>query len=232
MSTIIMRFFDPNDRIAITERKLPHWSQAGTVCFITWRTHDSIPKTVLEQWLADRDLWLRDHGINPVAPSWKTQLARLSPTQIAEFHRAFTERWENLLDACHGECVLRRPELAEIVSRSLFHFDRDRYEMLDFVVMPNHVHLLAMFPDEAAMLAQCESWKHFTATQINRLLGASGRIWQQDAFDHLVRHQSQFERLRQYIAENPAKAGLKNGEYLHYSSPHAPREGSQSVTKL
>jgi type I restriction enzyme R subunit len=219
-----MRFFDPNDHIAITERKLPHWSQAGTFCFITWRTHDSIPKAVLEQWLADRDLWLRDHGIKPSSTDWKAQLARLTPTLITEFHHAFTERWEDSLDAGHGECVLRRPELSGIVSSSLLHFDGDRYEVLDFVVMPNHVHLLATFTDEAAMLTQCESWKHFTATQINRRLRGSGRFWQQDAFDHLVRHETQFERLRQYIAENPSKAGLKEGEFVHYSSPHAPRE--------
>jgi len=227
-----MRFFDPNDRIAIVERRLPHWSQAGTICFVTWRTHDSIPKAVLEQWLADRDQWLRDHGIKPSAADWKMRLARLNPSLVAEFHRAFTERWQDTLDACHGECVLRRPELAEIVSSSLLHFDGDRYEMLDFVVMPNHVHLLATFPDEAAMLTRCKSWKHFTATQINRRLRSSGRFWQQDAFDHLVRHETQLGRLRQYVAENPGKAGLKPWEYVHYSSPHAPREENKRTTRL
>ncbi|MBI5395907.1 MAG: transposase [Verrucomicrobia bacterium] len=230
-----MRFFDPYDRIAIIGRKLPHWSQAGTICFITWRTHDSIPKAVLEEWLADRDRWLVSHGILPSMPDWNARLAQLSPALIAEFHNTLSARWQDSLDACHGECVLRRPELAEIVSKSLLHFDGDRYAMLDFVVMPNHVHLLATFSDEEAMLAQCESWKHFMATQINKRLGGSGRFWQQDAFDHLVRHEAQFERLRQYIAENPSKAKLKAGEFVHYSnphsSPHAPREVNTTTTK-
>ena len=83
-------------------------------------------------------------------------------------------------------CALRQTELAKIVADSLRHFDGDRYALLDFVVMPNHVHLLATFPDKASMLEQCESWKHFTATRINRRLGTKGRFWQQDAFDHLV----------------------------------------------
>jgi putative transposase len=38
-----------------------------------------------------------------------------------------------------------------------------------------------------------------------------------DAFDHLVRSPEEFERLRRYIAENPATAGLSPGEYLCYT---------------
>jgi putative transposase len=71
------------------------------------------------------------------------------------------------------------------------------------------------------MLAQCESWKHFTATRINRVLGRKGRFWQQDGFDHLVRSVEQFDYLRRYVAENPSRAGLGPGEYLHESKPAA-----------
>lgn len=92
--------------------------------------------------------------------------------------------------------------------------------------MPNHCHLLASFPDEHSMLDQCESWKHFTAREINRELKQRGRFWQQDAFDHLVRTEEQFRFLREYIAQNPTKAGLSRGEFLHWSlpdcTPHAP----------
>jgi putative transposase len=83
--------------------------------------------------------------------------------------------------------------------------------------MPNHVHILVVFPDPESLLAQCESWKHYTATQINRRLKRRGRFWQQDAFDHLVRSEEQFAYLRDYIAKNPANAKLKVGEYIHYS---------------
>ena len=106
-----------------------------------------------------------------------------------------------------------------MVEKSLLKFDDDRYEMLDFVVMPNHVHLLATFAQEDAMLGQCDSWKHFTAWQINQQCATSGRFWQQDGFDHLVRSVDQFEHFRRYIAENPAKARLKSGQWIHYSKP-------------
>ena len=221
-----MRFFEPNDHVAIVRRQLPHWAQAGTVCFITWRTHDSMPANVLEEWLVARDRWLLQHGLASSAADWQERLAQGDPRRVAEFHATFTARWEDALDSGHGECLLRRPDMAQIVSQSLLHFDGARYEMIEFVVMPNHVHLLATFPDAAAMLAQCEAWKHLTAAQINRQLRRAGRFWQQDAFDHLVRHAAQFVRLRNYIATNPVQARLQAGEFVHYSRSHAPREGA------
>jgi putative transposase len=214
----IMRFFDPEDTVLITQRKLPHWAQDGAVVFITWRTHDSMPKDVIKQWHEDRDRWLAAHGIDSSKPGWKTAVQSLPADVMREFHDRFTTRWHDELDACHGACVLSRPEMARVVHGSLLHFHGARYEMLDLVVMPNHVHLLATFRDKTAMLEQCDSWKHYTAREINRMLGKSGRFWQQDAFDHLVRHERQFQRLRQYIAGNPAKAGLAASEALVWSS--------------
>jgi putative transposase len=213
------RLFDDEADVAVVQRKLPHWSQPGTVAFITWRTFDSMPTAVVKRWRADRDRWLCTHAIDPAQPNWREKLYELDRRLVNAFLEAFWKRWQDALDDCHGACVLRTPELAEIVAKSLRHFDNDRYLLLDFVVMPNHVHLLAAFPDEDAMLNQCKSWKHYTATHINRRLRQRGRLWQQDGFDHLVRNEDQFAYLRRYIAENPHKARLRGGEFAHYSRP-------------
>jgi REP element-mobilizing transposase RayT len=74
--------------------------------------------------------------------------------------------------------------------------------------MPNHVHILAAFPDQDSMLEQCEWWKRFTATRINRRIGSSGRFSQPDAFDHLLRSEEQLQFLRRYIADNPPNPGF------------------------
>lgn len=87
--------------------------------------------------------------------------------------------------------------------------------MGDFVVMPNHVHLLAAFPTAAAMREQFDSRLHYTAFRINRQVGEKGHFWQQEPFDHLVRSVEQYERLRSYIADNPIKAKLKEGEFIY-----------------
>ena len=212
-----LHFFDRAADFAITEPELPHWSQAGAISFITWRTDDSIPREVSNRWRVERFQWLRRRHINPESADWKEQLLALGDNLNAEFYRHFSRQWHEELDRCTGACVLRRNDLSKIISDSLQHFDGDRYLLTDFVVMPNHVHVLASFPSDAAMLTQCESWKHFTATQINRALRQKGRFWQQDAFDHLVRSLDQFEYLRRYVVENPEKAGILASEAVVYS---------------
>ncbi len=211
--------FQSQQDFAVVQRRLPHWSQAGTVSFITWRTWDSIPEQVLKLWLARRDQWLSEHGIDPTRDDWRAKLKLLDAPFLQEFQRQLGDRWNEHLDAGHGACVLKRPDLAQIVVDALLHFDGDRYELTDFIVMPNHIHLLAAFPEDTAMLGQCESWKRFTATKLNRALGRQGRFWQQDGFDHLVRSPEQFDYLRRYISANPTRARLKPSEYAHFSKP-------------
>lgn len=240
--------FDPQRVVKLVERRLPHWSQAGTITFITWRTWDSMPQRVIRTWQSERDAWLCRNGIDPAvlltlrvrkrcdrsildedgrnrvsprAERGEYRLDALPPEKRRLFRQFVSDRWNDHLDGLHGACVLRRRELADIVAASLRHFDGDRYDLTDFVVMPNHVHLLAAFPDEDAMLVQCESWKRYTAMRINRILGRRGRFWQQDGFDHLVRSEEQFDHLRRYIAGNPTRAGLGPGQFVLYSSRSA-----------
>ena len=73
--------------------------------------------------------------------------------------------------------------------------------------MPNHVHILVT----PAVIAT--RWlgplKGFTSHQANQLLGTQGRaFWQDESYDHLVRSDAEFERIRAYIEQNPVKAGL------------------------
>ena len=96
------------------------------------------------------------------------------------------------------------------------HFPRTSLDA--YVVMPNHVHVLAAFPTNDALCRQVAAWKRFQAGQINRALGDSGSFWQREDFDHLVRSYEQFESLRRYIAENPNRARLRPGEFIHWSS--------------
>ena len=206
--------FDPTAEVLVHERLRPHWSQAGAMVFVTFRSRDSIPKSVLDRWEREKKDWMHRRG-HSSDRHWSEILPELSPAERNEFRRHFNRCREDCLDNCLDRCLLRHPGLAQIVAKSLLYFDGDRYRMGDFVVMPNHVHLLAAFPTEDAMKKQFDSWLHYTAFQINRQTGDSGRFWQQEPFDHLVRSVDQYEYLRAYIAENPAKAGLSAGEFLY-----------------
>ena len=155
-----VRAFDQNREYAVQWRRLPHWSQAGVPCFITFRTADSMPGSVLATWEQQRDDLLIEHGLTH-ASDWRAELRQRPRSDRDRIWWQMTEKWDQHLDGGHGACVLRQPELSQIVLSSLQHFDGDRYVLTDAVVMPNHVHLLAAFPDEDKLLAQCESWKRW-----------------------------------------------------------------------
>ncbi len=178
--------FDPKAEFVVREGNLPHWYQPGVTYFVTFRTEDSVPQDLLRSWHSRRDAWLRQHGINPKLPTWKSALGQF-PDLEREYHLKFTREFMEYLDRGHGACVLRQPALSKIVADSLCRFDGERYLMGDFIVMPNHVHLLACLLGDTEIERQCKSWKRFTAAQINKALRCKGRFWQEESFDHLVR---------------------------------------------
>ena len=207
------RFYDPATTASVKKGHLPHWEQEGATYFITWRTADSIPREKAEYWDRLREEWLRDHQINPADPDLRKKIEEM-PDDLRRDFRRFSRALDDEMDSCHGECLLRQPNGARVVADALRHFDSDRYLLGDFVVMPNHVHLLVGGLPRERMQAQVTSWKKWTALEINKVLGRNGRFWQTESFDHLVRNEAAFERFRRYIADNPGKAKLREGEYL------------------
>ncbi|MEX2140220.1 MAG: hypothetical protein WD894_13225 [Pirellulales bacterium] len=212
----VIQFFDPEQDLTIAWKSLPHWAQAGTVCFITWRTVDSLPTAAQQRITEERASLLQRFDLDPHG-DWKREITRLPARDRGRMQWSLFTAWDQQLDHGAGACVLARPELSQIVEESLLHFDGDRYVLTDAVVMPNHVHLLAAFRDEGMLISQCTLWKRYTGRRINAALGIGGEFWQVEQFDHLVRSPEQFEHYRRYIADNPRKAGLAAGTYRWYT---------------
>jgi len=83
----------------------------------------------------------------------------------------------------------------------------DPYELHAFVVMPNHVHVLVT--PRVALPTLTKSLKGITAKRGNTLLGfTGGPFWQAKSYDHLVREEREFEKIKRYIEWNPVRAGL------------------------
>lgn len=211
-----LQFFDPKEEHTIAWKSLPHWAQAGTLCFVTWRTVDSLPAAVIARLAEERRQLLQSFGLNPDG-NWRRELSKLPAADRRRVRWLLFAAWDGQLDRGAGACALAQPELSLIVAKCLLHFDGKRYELTDFVVMPNHVHLLVAFREEDMLLRQCGSWKRFTSRQINTALGLRGEFWQVEQFDHLVRSEEEFDRYRKYIADNPRKAQLRDGSYRLYS---------------
>jgi Rad3-related DNA helicase/REP element-mobilizing transposase RayT len=194
--------FDPETPVGIYSRHLPHWRQADCTYFVTFRLGDSIPQEKLRQWEYELEEW---HGRNPEPHTQE---------QRAEYHERFTERFHKWLDAGQGACWLRNPAHAAVVEQALRCFDGQRYALDDYVVMPNHVHALVRLVKGHLLKEILHSWKSFTAHELNKALGREGKFWQDESFDCIVRNAALLDKYVAYIRANPAKAGLKPGEYI------------------
>ena len=211
----MFELFDPKGDLRISSgSNLPHWFQPGVSYFVTFRTEDSIPADVSRSWHARRTAWLAKHGIRISDKNWKDQLSALPEPLRREFHETFSREYMESLDKGLGACVMRQPEISTIVADSLFHFDTQRYHLGDFVIMPNHVHVIVCLLGDTDIEAQCTSWKRYTARRINQALAQSGRFWQEESFDHLIRSAEQFAAIQRYIRDNPRH--LNHDEYFLY----------------
>jgi REP element-mobilizing transposase RayT len=126
-----------------------------------------------------------------------------------EIDRLFALRLDHRLDASHGRCELRRADLAEIVAGALKYFDRDRYELTAWCVMPNHVHVIVAPALHWRLETILQSWKSYTAKRVNAALGRQGQFWQREYFDRLIRDRDDYLQAARYVLENPEKAGMK-----------------------
>jgi hypothetical protein len=212
---IPFRGFDENGAVRIyTHGILPHWRQRGCTYFVTFRLAGSIPKLVLKELEHERTIWLKARGIDVEDPNWKQRFAKLPSSERGLYERFVGGLVNKTLDECHGSCVLQDPAIAWEVAASLEHFHGTRELTGDFVVMPNHVHVLLTPMDGFELEDIIHSIKSYTANKINRILKQTGQFWQKESYDHIVRNVEQLHAYRAYIGSNPSKARLAAGEYL------------------
>jgi putative DNA methylase len=111
---------------------------------------------------------------------------RVFPADALNSGQAFAAM-DRLLDETRtGSFYLRQPAIADILGH---------YSLHAFVVMPNHVHLLAT--PAVALPRLTKSLKGVTAKRANEMLGLTGTpFWQEESYDHLVRNELEFEAIQ------------------------------------
>ena len=164
--------------MAFYRRRLPHVSETEYPVFLTWRLHDSLPP-------------------NRTFPA------------VLNSGQAFAVMDRLLEEAGDGPFYLAQPAVADMIVEA-FQYNANtlgHYVLHAFSVMPNHVHLLVTPAVRLPKLTK--SLKGITAKRANAMLGLTGRpFWQGESYDHLVRHERDFEKIRNYIEGNPVRAGL------------------------
>ncbi len=179
---------------------LPHLKREGASYFVTFRLAGTLPREVLTQLKQEREAILAQAQAARRPLSWHEQ---------EELFRWYSSRVDRYLDAGHGGCCLRQPEIAALVADALRFHAGQRFELSAWVVMPNHVHVMVR-PLPGWTLSQIlQSWKGFTAHAANDRLGRQGQaFWQPESFDHLVRDDEDLHRCCHYTTMNPVNAGL------------------------
>jgi len=184
-------FLNPHQEIEKHKDKLPHWQQGYVWVFVTWRLADSLPQMKLLKWTEEKEVWILLHP-----KPWSDDVAR-------EYAQKFTYVMEAWLDAGAGSCALAHPSNAQIVANALRHFNDQRYQLSNFVIMPNHVHVMFRLIDPHKLESIIKTWKQFTARNVNENNGTSGNLWQKGYWDRLIRSQEHFDWTQKYIQKNP-----------------------------
>ena len=102
---------------------------------------------------------------------------------------------------------MKRPEIAAIVEENFRQFGNagERYNLLAWCIMPNHVHVLFKV-GSASMSEIIGAWKKHTGRLANQILGKSGPFWAKDYFDTYIRNAEHELKTIHYIERNPVKA--------------------------
>jgi putative transposase len=90
-----------------------------------------------------------------------------------------------------------------LVAATLAHFDRQRYDLLAYVVMNDHVHAIVTPAIDFALEQIVGSWKSHTTFMLQRETGRSGRVWQNEYYDRIIRGEAELIEKIQYVLGNP-----------------------------
>ena len=192
---------------------LPHWRQPGATYFVTFNLADAIPANKLQQIDSMRREWKHKHPPPRDEATW------------VEYARTVFQFVETTMDLGSGKCWFSRPEYAEELKRSILHFHEQRYEVGCLAAMANHCHLtmrpLAGFDLEKEIGAI----KRTTARFINKRESLTGKLWQQESYDRIIRAEEHLYRVVQYIGRNPHKAGIPKSNWVRWMNPKWGKHG-------
>lgn len=196
-------------------RRLPHWQPPGATIFITWRLYGSLSREVIGRLTAERTRLDRE----------PKRVDETAPDRESRHNEAVFKAYDDYLDhSGHEPLWMRDERISALVTNALFHFNGERYDLIAFVVMANHVHVLLtprqIDGKDVLIRTITQGLKGYTAREANKLLSRTGqRFWQEESFDRWARNRTDALRFAAYIENNPVTAGLaKTPEEWQWSS--------------
>jgi len=117
--------------------------------------------------------------------------------------------------------LFQTDRMATLLIDTLFRYRREgRFLLHEFVVMPNHLHLL-LTPTGIALEKAMQFVKGGFSYRAKKELGLSTDVWERGYVDHRIRDAADYARHVTYVRQNPVEAGLvERAEEFPYSSAH------------
>ena len=115
--------------------------------------------------------------------------------------------------------LFRKEPMAQLFIEVLFHYrDHKNYLLHEFVVMPDHFHLL--ISPTLSLERSLQLIKGGFSYRAKKELGFAGEIWEKSFYDRRVRGAEDYYNFKQYIRQNPVKQGLVAAfsDYPHSSA--------------
>jgi putative transposase len=209
----------------ITRRNLPHWYVPGAMHFVTFRLAETLPREVIDNLNHRKEDLLRRR------PSGDDSACE----HRLRVHKQVFAAYDSYLDNHRDIVWLSDPRIAALVRHSLYHLHDEKYALLAFTIMPNHVHLLILPHETESSWYDAEDYeigesadpkgplasimhslKSYTAHEANKILRRNGTFWQHESYDHWVRDEDELERIVDYINGNPVKVGLAERPHEWY----------------
>lgn len=211
-------------------RNLPHIQPPGATFFVTFHLAGSLPRSILQQWTAEKSRLLNLKSNSHSVPD--ERMAFEQEQKYDQWKRQWFRKIEKTLDnAQSGPVWLKDREIAKEVADSIHYLNKKVYRLDAYCIMANHVHIvftpLPLQPSDIAQTLRLRthdaqtkslcyntlssimrSLKGYTARKANQRLGRSGAFWQHESYDHCVRNSNEWQRIMTYVLNNPVKAGL------------------------
>ena len=170
-------------------RNLPHLYFDEGVYFITYRLADSLPSSKVAE--------------------IKAAIESLETNDDEKFKRLL-KKYDDFLDSgLYGKNHLTNPEVAEICKYTLHHPDGKEFKLICYSIMPNHIHIVfELIEGNRGISKIMQSIKRISARKSNQILNRTGKFWQDESYDHVIRDNEEYVRIVNYVLENPVKAGL------------------------
>ena len=105
--------------------------------------------------------------------------------------------------------LFQRRETAELMVATILRYrDAGEFQVHEYVVMPNHIHLLVTPAADCSIARAMQLIKGGFSHALRESGSRVTAVWQQRYQEHRVRDLNEFANFARYIRENPVRKGL------------------------